>query len=276
SRQDRAAGGPHDRLSSTGDRLRARLRRPLDPHLRRCHRDRWRRGRRRHAAWKAARGRRGFTRCASLRGGAPGAAPTRRGRRPQRHRARAAVAGRRVPGLEGAASLPRPRRRSGHRGGGAAAGHAARAWRAGEAELRAGRRARVPAGSGTMTPRRERVDPVAWLALPAVIYLALVYALPLVMLLARGVMGPKGFTVEPLASFLSDPLNWQVIGNTLKIAALVTIVCLIIGYPTAFALAWSAGWAQIVLLAAIILPLSVGVVVKAFAWQIVLRRDGVL
>jgi putative spermidine/putrescine transport system permease protein len=127
-----------------------------------------------------------------------------------------------------------------------------------------------------MKPRRERIDPVAWLALPAVAYLALVYAVPLVMLLARGVMGPKGFTVEPLASFLSDPFNWQVIGNTLKIAVLVTLVCLLVGYPTAFALAWSRGWAQVVLLAAIILPLSVGVVVKAFAWQIVLRRDGVL
>ena len=33
---------------------------------------------------------------------------------------------------------------------------------------------------------------------------------------------------------------------------------------------------QVVLLAAIILPLSVGVVVKAFAWQIVLRRDGIV
>lgn len=127
-----------------------------------------------------------------------------------------------------------------------------------------------------MKPRRERVDPVAWLALPAVAYLALVYALPLVVLLARGVMGPKGFTIEPLASFLSDPFNWQVIVNTLKIAALVTVVCLLVGYPTAFALAWSSGWAQVVLLAAIILPLSVGVVVKAFAWQIVLRRDGIL
>jgi putative spermidine/putrescine transport system permease protein len=127
-----------------------------------------------------------------------------------------------------------------------------------------------------MKPRRERVDPVAWLALPAVAYLALVYALPLVMLLARGVMGPTGFTVAPLASFLADPFNWQVIANTLKIAALVTLVCLLIGYPTAFALAWSHGWAQVILLAAIILPLSVGVVVKAFAWQIVLRRDGIL
>jgi putative spermidine/putrescine transport system permease protein len=131
-----------------------------------------------------------------------------------------------------------------------------------------------------MTPssidRREPVDRVALLAVPAVAYLAIIYALPLVWLLARSVIGPKGFTLEPLADFFSDPFNWRVIANTLKIAGLVTLVCLVIGYPTAFALAWARGPAQIVLLAAIILPLSVGVVVKAFAWQIVLRRDGIL
>jgi putative spermidine/putrescine transport system permease protein len=127
-----------------------------------------------------------------------------------------------------------------------------------------------------MKSRREPLDPVAWLALPAVVYLLLVYALPLLLLLARGVMGPQGLTIAPLASFLADPFNWQVIVNTLLIAVLVTFVCFVIGYPTAFALAWSTGWAQAILLAAIILPLSVGVVVKSFAWQIVLRRDGVL
>jgi putative spermidine/putrescine transport system permease protein len=124
--------------------------------------------------------------------------------------------------------------------------------------------------------RREPFDRVALLAVPAVAYLAIIYALPLVWLLARSIIGPKGFTLGPLAEFFSDPFNWRVIANTLKIAGLVTLICLVIGYPTAFVLAWARGWAQIMLLAAIILPLSVGVVVKAFAWQIVLRRDGIL
>jgi putative spermidine/putrescine transport system permease protein len=130
--------------------------------------------------------------------------------------------------------------------------------------------------TSTTAPVREPLDPVAWLALPAVVYLLFVYALPLLLLLAHAGIGPQGLTVAPLAAFFADPFNWQVIANTLRVAAMVTLVCLVIGYPTAFALAWSAGWTQAVLLAAIILPLSVGVVVKAFAWQIVLRRDGVL
>ena len=72
------------------------------------------------------------------------------------------------------------------------------------------------------------------------------------------------------------PFNWRVIGNTLRVALWVTLVCLVIGYPAAFALARAGAALQIVMLVSIILPLSVGVVVKAFAWQIVLRRDGVV
>ena len=127
-----------------------------------------------------------------------------------------------------------------------------------------------------LTAAAERFDRIALLAVPAVLYLALVYALPLGWLLVRSITGPTGLTLAPMQAFFADSFNWRVIGNTLKIAGLVTLVCLVIGYPTAFALAWARGWVQVILLAAIILPLSVGVVVKAFAWQIVLRRDGVV
>ncbi|MFX7732012.1 hypothetical protein ABTK10_20995, partial [Acinetobacter baumannii] len=66
------------------------------------------------------------------------------------------------------------------------------------------------------------------------------------------------------------------IGNTLRIAVMVTLVSLAIGYPVAIAMARAQGIAQVILLVAIILALSIGVVVKAFACQIVLRRDGVI
>jgi putative spermidine/putrescine transport system permease protein len=122
----------------------------------------------------------------------------------------------------------------------------------------------------------RRIDAVALLALPAVVYLLIVYALPLLLLLSGSVMGPGGFTVELFTNFLSDPFSLRVIGNTLRIALMVTLVCLLIGYPVAFALARARGLVQVLLLSAIILPLSIGVVVKAFAWQIVLRRDGIV
>lgn len=122
----------------------------------------------------------------------------------------------------------------------------------------------------------RRLDPVLLLALPAVLYLAIVYGVPLMMLLGRSILSGGTPSLAPFVAFLSDPFSWTVIGNTLRIAVLVTLLCLLIGYPTALALARARGAAQALILVAIILPLSVGVVVKAFAWQIVLRRDGVV
>jgi putative spermidine/putrescine transport system permease protein len=119
-------------------------------------------------------------------------------------------------------------------------------------------------------------DPVALLAAPAVLYLLVVYAFPLLLLLMKSFTGPAGPTVQPYISFMSDPFNWRVIGNTLRVAGWVTLVCFLIGYPAAFALARAGAVLQIVMLVSIILPLSIGAVVKAFAWQIVLRRDGVV
>lgn len=120
----------------------------------------------------------------------------------------------------------------------------------------------------------RRFDPILLLALPATLYLGIVYGLPLLFLLGRSLFGAGG--LSSFVGFFADPFSWIVLANTLRSAVLVTLVCLVIGYPTALVLARAGGFAQAAILVAIILPLSVGVVVKAFAWQIVLRRDGIV
>ncbi len=124
--------------------------------------------------------------------------------------------------------------------------------------------------------RLARTDRIAILAVPALAYMVAIFAVPVLGLLLRSFSGPDGFTLAGYVSFLSDAFNWRVIGNTLRVAAITTLICLAIGYPTAVALSRARGFVQVALLVAIILPLSVGVVVKAFAWQIVLRRDGIV
>lgn len=122
-------------------------------------------------------------------------------------------------------------------------------------------------------PHRDRT----WLlAVPGVGYLLVLYAIPLSLLLLVSFKLPQAFTLAAYTSFFSDPFNWYVIWNTVRTALHTTGFCLLIGYPAAFALAWARGWVQMVFLIALILPLSVGIVVKAFAWTIVLRSDGVL
>jgi putative spermidine/putrescine transport system permease protein len=118
---------------------------------------------------------------------------------------------------------------------------------------------------------------VGWLALPGAGYLALVFALPLAILLATSFRSEDGaFTLAGYATFLTDPFNATVVWNTLKIALIVTGLCLLIGYPTAFAMARATPLVQGLMFLALILPLSVGVVVKSFAWTILLRSNGLV
>lgn len=122
--------------------------------------------------------------------------------------------------------------------------------------------------------RFGQIDRTALLALPASIYLVAIYALPLALLLVRSVWTADGFSIASYVQFFSDPYGWLVLRNTTTVALIVTALAFVIGYPMAFALARARAMVQVLLLVSLILPLSVGAVVKAFSWQIVLRRDG--
>lgn len=124
--------------------------------------------------------------------------------------------------------------------------------------------------------RGERLDPLAALALPATAYLVIAFAVPLVLLLVTSVWTPAGLSIDGYVKFFSDSYGWRVMWNALRAALWTTAICLVIGYPVGFALARSRGLVQVLLLVALILPLSVGVVVKAFAWTILLRSNGVV
>lgn len=127
--------------------------------------------------------------------------------------------------------------------------------------------------SATLAAPRERIG---LLALPATLTMTAAFAIPLLLLLITSVTTPQGLSLATYREFFADPFSWKVLGNTLETALKITLVAFVIGYPMAFALARSSGLVQVILLVALILPLSVGVVVKAFSWSILLRSNGVL
>ena len=120
-------------------------------------------------------------------------------------------------------------------------------------------------------------DRLAWLVMPGFSYLGLLFALPLILLLAKSFVDSEGgFSFAGYAEFFGDSYNLTVLWRTLRVALLTTLLAFVIAYPTAFALARAKGTIQAALLIAMILPLSVGVIVKAFAWSILFRSNGVL
>ncbi len=112
------------------------------------------------------------------------------------------------------------------------------------------------------------------LSLPAVAYLLALFALPLAVLLSDSVRGPSGWTGAVYARFFDSAYNLGVVGRTLWLAARCTLICVVMGYPAAFALAATRGRVQSLLIAALLLPLTVSVIVKAFGWTVLLRGSG--
>ncbi len=128
-----------------------------------------------------------------------------------------------------------------------------------------------------MTASTSASGRVAWLALPGAGYLLLAFALPLAILLATSFQAEQGgFSLKGYTDFFSDGYNARVVWNTVKTALTVTGLCLLIGYPVGFAMARASLPVQGLMFLTLILPLSVGVIVKSFAWTILLRSNGMV
>ncbi|GGF80935.1 hypothetical protein GCM10007301_46290 [Azorhizobium oxalatiphilum] len=135
--------------------------------------------------------------------------------------------------------------------------------------------AALPLAKAPARPSRERLVAVA-LAAPAVLILIFLFALPLAKLLAASLTGAEGLTFVEYGKLLGTSFYLGVIWNSVRLALYTTGIALLIGYPAAFALARARGPVRSFLLACLFLPLAASVIVKAFAWTILLRSDGLV
>lgn len=76
--------------------------------------------------------------------------------------------------------------------------------------------------------------------------------------------------------FVQDPLYILAYLNSLKIAAISTVLCLLAGYPMALAIARSSPTARSVFMMLIILPFWTSFVLRIYAWMGILNRNGLL
>ncbi|WP_456619381.1 ABC transporter permease [Bradyrhizobium sp. P5_C12] len=135
--------------------------------------------------------------------------------------------------------------------------------------------AALPAPVAAPSVDRERLTAVGFV-LPSFLIIAGVFALPLVLLLGVSIVDANGLTFAHYKRLLGTPYYLGVVWNSLRLGLLTTLIAFLISYPAAFALARARGPLRSVLLATLFLPLAASVVVKAFAWTILLRSDGIV
>lgn len=84
------------------------------------------------------------------------------------------------------------------------------------------------------------------------------------------------FTAANYIKFFTDSFNYSILFETLLLGVKATLVCLIFGYPIAWIAARSPGRLQSVIVFLVILPILTSVVVRTFAWIVILGRQGII
>ena len=131
----------------------------------------------------------------------------------------------------------------------------------------------LPANIFRQLTRRRAVATVLLLTPLLILFVALfVYPLGNILVLSLW----PGPSLDNYKAVFDRPLYVEVFVNSFKIAVEVAITSLAIGYPIAFALAYGSRHQRAILLFVILLPFWTSVLVRTYAWTVLLQSNGLI
>jgi spermidine/putrescine transport system permease protein len=119
-------------------------------------------------------------------------------------------------------------------------------------------------------------------SLPPLAGVFLFLVIPYALMLAHSFWAVRdGFLVhewnlQNYAKLFQNPIYFQVLLRTARIAGAVTLLSLLLGYPLAYYMAFHAGARKELLYQLVIVPLWVSYLVRGYAWKTILGSEGVL
>ena len=119
------------------------------------------------------------------------------------------------------------------------------------------------------------------LLLPAVLWLALFFVIPFYSLVATSLYDPagsvfRGYDMTWAFSNYTDAIAdyWEPILRSLWYGAIATLICLVLGYVLAYAIAFKAGRWKNLMLVLVIAPFFTSFLVRTLSWKLILADDG--
>ena len=111
-------------------------------------------------------------------------------------------------------------------------------------------------------------------ATPYVIWMALFVVAPIIMVVLYAFSSAEGgFT---FANFLSMGTYTVVFTRSFKLAAIATIICLLIGYPVSYMMSKEGPQFQKVAMILIMLPMWMNFLLRTYSWMSILENNGLL
>ncbi len=122
----------------------------------------------------------------------------------------------------------------------------------------------------------KRISPSAWLVLPLLLLMAVGFNLPLLAMLGKSFVGAAGFTLEHFREVFEASAYLKVLASTFRIALITAVVCVVLGYPLAYWLRRLSPRWQMVALALVVVPFWISILVRTYAWIVVLGNAGIV
>ena len=115
------------------------------------------------------------------------------------------------------------------------------------------------------------------LCAPALALGTLILFIPIGWLIWQSVIDENGsLTLQYYGQIIHQGAYLAIIGNTFEISLLVTAICAVLAYPLSYALAQAPPRVANILLLGVLAPFWTSVIVRTYAWIILLQRHGLV
>jgi putative spermidine/putrescine transport system permease protein len=119
------------------------------------------------------------------------------------------------------------------------------------------------------------VNKWAWFTAPVIFFLAIFFVYPLVEVFKRSVTDPT-VGLRNYVEFFETAVYVDVLLNTLKMAVIVTLVCLLLAYPYAYLMNRVSRRTAGLMLVAVLVPFWTSILVRTYAWTVILQDTGII
>jgi putative spermidine/putrescine transport system permease protein len=123
-------------------------------------------------------------------------------------------------------------------------------------------------------PARQIPAGAAYVA-PLFLFMLLVFNLPIALMLSWSVAAPPDMLAH-YGQIFERAVYLKVLGNTFRIALIATVVCVALGYPLAYWMRGLSPGRQMIAIALVVLPFWVSILVRSYAWIVILGNDGLI
>src|SRR5262245_65284338 len=113
------------------------------------------------------------------------------------------------------------------------------------------------------------------LALPGLLLIGIVALAPIVWLFWLSFRNAEGMTLAHYARLL-HPSYLITLASTFELSILVTIICILLGYPLAYIIAQARPRIAAILLLLVLFPIWTSLLVRCYAWLVLLQRRGLI